>query len=93
MIVGFRDRDAEILWQTGRSRRIPAALRKVVFRKLALLNAALEPANLAVPPGNRLEKLTGNRLGQYSIRVNDQFRICFRWRDGNAYDVEVVDYH
>jgi toxin HigB-1 len=93
MIVGFRDRDAEILWQTGRSRRIPAALRKVVFRKLSLLNAALEPANLAVLPGNRLEKLTGNRLGQYSIRVNDQFRICFRWRDGNAYDVEVVDYH
>jgi toxin HigB-1 len=93
MIAGFRDADAEMLWLTGKSRRIPAVLRNVVFRKLAILNAALEPANLIVPPGNRLEKLTGDRSGQYSIRINDQFRICFRWRDGNAYDVEVVDYH
>jgi toxin HigB-1 len=93
MIAGFRDPDAELLWLTGRSRRIPASLRKAAFRKLALLNAALEPANLRVPLGNRLEKLSGDRSGQYSIRINDQFRVCFRWHDGNAYDVEIVDYH
>jgi proteic killer suppression protein len=67
VIAGLRDADAELLWLTGKSQRIPAALRKVVFRKLAILNAALEPANLLVPPGNRLEKLTGDRSGQYSI--------------------------
>ena len=93
MIAGFRDPDAELLWLTGKSRRIPAGLRKAAFRKLAVLNAALEPANLRVPPGNRLEKLSGDRSGQYSIRINNQFRICFRWHDGNAYDVEIVDYH
>ena len=93
MIAGFRDADAEMLWLTGRSRRIPAVLRKVAFRKLALLNAALEPANLAVPPGNRLERLTADRSGQYSIRINDQFRICFVWLAGDAGGVEIVDYH
>ena len=93
MIVSFHDKDDELLWLTGKSRKIPGAIRKTVFRKLAILNAALEPANLAVPPGNRLERLSGDREGQYSIRVNDQFRICFRWHDGNAYDVEIVDYH
>lgn len=93
MIAGFRDPDTELLWRTGRSRRIPATLRKAAFRKLAILNAALEPANLSVPAGNRLEKLKGDRSGQYSIRVNDQYRICFRWLNGNAYDVEIVDYH
>jgi proteic killer suppression protein len=60
---------------------------------LAILNAALELANLTKPPGNRLEKLTGDRSGQHSIRINDQFRICFHWLNGNAYDVEIVDYH
>jgi proteic killer suppression protein len=93
MIAGFRDPDAALLWLTGKSRRIPANLRKAAFRKPALLNAALEPANLRVPLGNRLEKLTGDRSGQYSIRINDQFCVCFRWHDGNAYDVEIVDYH
>jgi proteic killer suppression protein len=93
MIAGFRDDDAELLWRTGKSRRIPASLRKSAARKLMILNAALAVENLRVPPGNHLEALTGDRKGQYSIRVNDQYRICFVWRGGNAHEVEIVDYH
>lgn len=93
MIVSFGDADAQLLWDTGKSRKIPASIRRAAFKKLAILNAALELENLRVPPGNRLEKLSRDRKGQHSIRVNDQFRICFVWRDGNAYDVEIVDYH
>lgn len=93
MIVSFGDADAQLLWDTGKSRKIPASIRRAAFKKMAILNAALELENLRVPPGNRLEKLSGDRKGQHSIRVNDQFRICFVWRDGNAYDVEIVDYH
>jgi proteic killer suppression protein len=93
MIVDFRDRDTEILWETGKSRRIPASIRLVANNKLAILDAAVELAELLVPPGNRLEKLKGNREGQHSIRINDQYRICFVWKDGNAYQVEIVDYH
>ena len=93
MIASFRDDDTETLWRTGTSRRIPANLRKVAGRKLAILNAVLAVENLRVPPGNRLEELKGDRKGQHSIRVNEQFRICFVWRDGNAHDVEIVDYH
>ena len=63
------------------------------MKKLAILNAALELDNLRVPPGNRLERLRGDRAGQHSIRINDQYRVCFLWRDGNAFDVEIVDYH
>ena len=93
MIASFRDADAELLWNSGRSRRIPANLRRTAFKKLSILHAALKLANLSVPPGNRLEALSGNRKGQHSIRVNEQFRICFVWRAGNAYDVEIVDCH
>lgn len=93
MIVSFRDADAELLWNTGKSRKVPASIRRTAFKKLAILNAALALANLSVPPGNRLEALFGSRKGQHSIRVNDQFRICFVWRNGNAYDVEIADYH
>jgi proteic killer suppression protein len=93
MIVSFSDADAELLWQTGKSRRIPANIRRTAWKKLAILNAALELANLNVPPGNRLEALTKDRKGQHSIRVNDQYRVCFRWSEGNAHDVEIVDYH
>ena len=74
-------------------RRIPANIRKGALKKLQLLNAAAALGDLAVPPGNRLERLRWDREGQYSIRVNDQYRICFEWKDGNAYEVEVVDYH
>ena len=93
MILGFRDADTKLLWETGKSRRIPADIRRTAWKKLAILNAAVELQNLTVPPGNRLEALTKDRKGQHSIRVNDQYRVCFRWVTGNAYDVEIVDYH
>lgn len=93
MILSFRDSDTELLWNTGKSRRIPASLRNTAWKRLAILNAAVELENLKVPPGNRLETLKGDRKGQYSIRVNDQFRICFEWRDKGAHNVEIVDYH
>ena len=93
MIVSFRDKETERLWQLGRSRRLPADLQLLAFKKLAILNAAVTLDNLKVPPGNQLEALRGNRVGQYSIRVNDQYRVCFVWRDGNAFEVEIVDYH
>jgi toxin HigB-1 len=92
MIASFSDADTKLLWETGRSRRIPANLRRVALRKLMILNAALDLENLRVPPNNRLEVLH-DRKGQHSIRVNDQYRICFAWKAGNAYEVEVVDYH
>jgi proteic killer suppression protein len=93
MIASFRDEDTEQLWQTGRSRRIPANLKMRALKKLFLLHASVALDNLSVPPGNRLEALHGQRRGQHSIRINDQYRICFVWRDGNAYYVEIVDYH
>lgn len=93
MIVSFDDADTKLLWETGRSRRVPANLRRVALRKLMILNAALELDNLRVPPNNRAEELTNDRKGQHSVRVNDQYRICFVWNAGNAYEVEVVDYH
>lgn len=93
MIVSFQDADTQTFWNTGKSRRIPASIRRSAFKKLAILNAALELTNLLVPPGNRLEKLSRDRAGQHSIRINDQFRVCFVWRDGNVHDVEIVDYH
>jgi len=93
VIASFRDKETERLWRSGKSRRLPADLRRRVFYKLAILNAAITLDNLRVPPGNQLEALRGDRTGQHSIRVNDQYRICFVWRDGNAFDVEIVDYH
>ena len=93
VIVSFRDADTELLWDTGRSRRIPANLRISAWMKLAILNAAVMLDNLTVPPGNKLEALKGNRKGQHSIRVNDQYRVCFIWRDNSAHNVEIVDYH
>ena len=93
MIVSFRDADTEQLWQTGQSRRIPANLRMRALKKLFVLHASVTLDNLSVPPGNRLEALHGQRKGQHSIRINDQYRICFVWREGNAHDVEIVDYH
>jgi len=93
VILSFRDADTKLLWETGKSRRIPANIRRTAWKKLAILNAAIELDNLTVPPGNRLEALTKVRKGQHSIRVNDQYRICFRWSAGTAHDVEVVDYH
>ncbi|HYK36433.1 type II toxin-antitoxin system RelE/ParE family toxin [Alloacidobacterium sp.] len=93
MIVSFADRDTEILWETGKSRRIPASIRDVANKKLAILDAVVELSELLVPPGNRLEKLKGDREGQFSIRINNQYRVCFVWKDNNAHQVEIVDYH
>jgi proteic killer suppression protein len=93
MIVSFRNKETERLWQSGKSRRLPANLRLRAFKKLAILNAAVTLDNLKVPPGNQVEALRGKRVGQHSIRINDQYRVCFVWRDGNAFEVEIVDYH
>ena len=93
MIKTFRDAETERLWEEESSRRIPASLRKAALKKLQMLNAAGALGDLALPPGNRLERLRGDREGQHSIRINDQYRICFEWRDGNAYKVEIADYH
>jgi len=93
VIHTFADRDTERLFTRERVRRYPADLQRTMLRKLVAVDAAEQLDDLRVPPGNRLEKLRGNRAGQHSIRVNDQWRICFRWKDGNAYEVEIVDYH
>jgi proteic killer suppression protein len=93
MIKTFRDKDTERLFARQTPKKFPANLFRVAWRKLAILDAAEKLDDLRVPPGNRLEKLSGDRTGQYSIRINDQWRICFQWREGNAYEVEIVDYH
>ena len=93
MIASFRDAETEKLWLSGASRRLPMELHRRAFKKLAILNAAVSLDNLRVPPGNHLEALRGNRSGQHSIRINDQYRVCFVWRDGSAFAVEIVDYH
>ena len=93
MIGNFKDADTQLLWETGKSRRIPAGIRTAALKKLAILHWATSLSDLAVPGGNRLEALKRNRKGQYSIRINDQFRLCFVWLDRDAADVEIVDYH
>ena len=93
MIKTFRDRDTERIFKRERVKRFPLQLQKVAQRKLDLLDGADFIEDLRTPPGNRLEKLSGNRQGQYSIRVNEQWRICFRWNSGQATEVEMVDYH
>ena len=93
MIRSFRDRETERIFQRLGSRRFPAPVVASALRKLLILDGAESLQDLRVPPGNRLESLRGNRLGQSSIRVNDQWRICFRWSEGDAYEVEITDYH
>ena len=80
-------------FERQRSRKLPSEIQQVALRKLRMLNRAETLQDLRVPPANRLERLVGNRAGQYSIRINDQWRICFGWKDGDATDVEIVDYH
>lgn len=92
MIKTFRNRDTEKLYRRERIRRF-RSIELVARRKLRQLDSATELRDLASPPGNRLEALRGEREGQHSIRINDQWRICFQWRAGDAYDVEIVDYH
>ena len=93
MIKTFRDRDTERIFKRERVKRFSMQLQKLAQRKLDPLDGADAIEDLRILSGNRLEKLSGNRQGQYSIRVNDQWRICFCWKSGNAVDVEIVDYH
>jgi toxin HigB-1 len=93
VIKSFRDREAERLFNRERIRRLGSDVQRVALRKLRILDAATTLEDLRVPPANRLEKLKGDREGQHSIRINKQWRICFRWRSGDAHDVEIVDYH
>lgn len=93
MIRNFIDREAVKLWNGTPSRKLPADIQQVARRKLRMLNNAASLDDLRIPPANRLESLKGDRKGRYSIRINDQWRICFRWKAGDAHDVEIVDYH
>jgi toxin HigB-1 len=91
VIQSFADQYTEHAWRTGKTKGEPPA--PVTKRKFAMLDAATKLDDLKVPAGNRLEKLSGNREGQYSIRINDKYRFCFRWEDGHVYDVELTNYH
>jgi proteic killer suppression protein len=93
MIKSFRSRETERVWQGTVSRRLPRDIQQIARRKLRMLNNAAGLSDLRVPPANRLERLKGERKGQHSMRINDQWRVCFVWRDGDAHDVEIVDYH
>jgi proteic killer suppression protein len=93
MIKGFRCPETEKVFRRRRSRKFGTDIQRVALRKLLVLDAVESLNELRIPPSNRLEKLVGRRFGEYSIRINDQWRICFRWKDGDAYDVEIVDYH
>jgi proteic killer suppression protein len=93
MIRSFGDRETELVWNGIRSRKLPGDIENKALVKLTLLNRSATLDDLKVPPGNRLEKLRGERQHQHSIRINDQWRICFEWREGHAYGVEIVDYH
>jgi len=93
VIVSWADDEAEKLFNRQRPRRLPSDLQRGALRKLLMLDAAMTLEDLRVPPANRLEKLKGDRQGRWSIRINDQWRVCFAWRENNAYEVEIVDYH
>jgi toxin HigB-1 len=93
MIRGFADAETERLFTTGKSRRLPPVILRRAMMRLTQLDAATAVEDLRMPPSNRLEMLSGDRAGQWSIRINEQWRLCFRFSGGDAYDVEVVDYH
>jgi len=93
VIRSFRDKEAASLFARQPSRKLPHDIQRTAYRKLLMLGAAMDLQDLRAPFGNRLEALRGDRVGQHSIRINDQWRICFRWKDGNALDVGIVDYH
>lgn len=93
VIKSFRDEETRKIYQRERSRKLPAEIQSVALRKLRMLNNAASLNDLRVPPGNHLEKLSGNRNGQWSIRINDQWRICFVWQEDHAHQVEIVDYN
>jgi toxin HigB-1 len=93
VIRSFKSREAQKVFGRDRSKKLPGDIQQVALRKLKMLHRSKTLTDLRVPPANRLERLKGSREGQYSIRINDQWRICFRWERGDAHDVEIVDYH
>ena len=93
MIRSFADKETERIWNGDLARRIPNQIQALARRKLRMLNAAQRLDDLRIPPANRLEGMKGKRTGQYSIRINDQWRICFLWNEGQCDEVEIVDYH
>jgi len=93
MIKSFKCKETHKVHQRTFSKKLPNDIQKVLYRKLLMLDAAIDIDDLKIPPANRLEKLSGDREGQYSIRINKQYRICFQWENGSALDVETVDYH
>lgn len=93
MIKTFRDKETERIYCGNRSLKLDQSIQRIAYRKLKMLNNAFDLIDLLAPPSNRLEKLKGDRNGFYSIRINDQYRICFRWENQDAFDVEIVDYH
>lgn len=93
MIQGFHDRETEKIFNREYSRKLPSSIQRAALRKLWILDAANDLQDLRAPPGNRLEALKGERRGQYSIRINNQWRVCFHWNKGNALEVEITDYH
>ena len=93
MIKTFKCKEAEKIFCREYSKKLPHNIQKVAFRKLRMINRSKTLSDLKIPPANRLEKLSGQRKGQYSIRINDQWRVCFKWIDNNALEVEITDYH
>jgi proteic killer suppression protein len=93
VIKSFKNKETEKIYGREISRKLPTEIQQIALRKLRMINNAKNTNDLRIPPANRLEKLSGNREGQHSIRINDQWRICFVWRDGDAHDVEITDYH
>lgn len=93
MLRSFKDRHSEAIWNRQFTKRLSHSVAKLAYRKLTMIHAATTLEDLRVPPANRLEALKGDRTGQHAIRINSQFRICFVWRDGDACEVEIVDYH
>jgi proteic killer suppression protein len=93
VIKSFKDGETEKIYFREGSRKLPPDIQQVALRKLRMLNNAKNIKDLGIPPANRLEKLSGNRAGQYSIRINDRWRVCFAWKDGDAIDVEITAYH
>ena len=93
MIISFADHETELIWSGQRSRRLPTDIQQIALRKLMYLHRARMISDLRIPPGNRLEQLKGARRGLWSIRINDQWRICFVWQNGDVSNVEIVDYH
>ena len=93
MIRTFKDEETRKIYQRQRSRKLPVDIQQVALRKLRMVNNAISINDLRVPPANHLEKLKGDRAGQWSIRINEQWRVCFQWKESDAYDVEITDYH